>query len=115
MQPEDLTRIRHMVEAAENAQRFISGRNRADLDADPMLLFAIVRAIEIIGEAASKVSAEQRTASPEVPWNTIVAMRNRLIHAYFDIDRDIVWKTVTEEIPSLRSRLLQTLPRDSAT
>lgn len=104
-----------MLEAAENAQRFISGKSRADLDTDPMLLFALVRAIEIIGEAASRVSAEQRTSSPTVPWTAIVAMRNRLIHAYFDIDRDIVWKTVAEEIPSLRSQLLQLLPTDSAT
>jgi uncharacterized protein with HEPN domain len=104
-----------MLEAAENAQRFILGKNRADLDTDPMLLFALVRAIEILGEAASKVSTEQRAASATVPWVTIVAMRNRLIHAYFDIDRDIVWKTVTEEIPSLRSQLLQLLPKDPAT
>ncbi len=103
-----------MFEAAENAQRFISGKNRTDLDTDPMLLFARVRAIEIIGEAASKVSAEQRTASPTVPWTAIVSMRNRLIHAYFDVDRDIVWKTVTEEIPSLQSQLLQLLPKESA-
>lgn len=103
-----------MVEVAENACCFISGKTRADFDTDPMLLFAIVRAIEIIGEAASRVSAEQRAATPQVPWNTIVAMRNRLIHAYVDIDRDIVWKPVTEEIPPLRSQLLQVLRNDSA-
>jgi uncharacterized protein with HEPN domain len=113
MQPDDLTRIRHMLEAAETAQRFTSRKSRPDLDTDPMLLFALVRAIEIIGEAASRVSAEQRTASPTVPWTAIVAMRNRLIHAYFDIDRDIVWRTVTEEIPALQSQLLQLLPKDS--
>jgi uncharacterized protein with HEPN domain len=104
-----------MLEAAENAERFILGKNRADLDTDPMLLFALVRAIEVVGEAASKVSTEQRAASAMVPWITIVAMRNRLIHAYFDIDRDIIWKTVTEEIPSLRSQLLQLLQKDPAT
>lgn len=98
-----------MLEAAENAQRFIYGKSRADLDTDPMLLFALVRAIEILGEAASKVSSEQRAASASVPWIAIVAMRNRLIHAYFDIDRDIAWKTATEEIPSLHSQLLQLL------
>jgi uncharacterized protein with HEPN domain len=113
MQPDDLTRIRHMFEAAENALHFIFGKSRPDLDTDPMLLFALVRAIEIIGEAASRVSAEQRAASPKLPWSAIVAMRNRLIHAYFDIDRDIVWRTVTEEIPSLRLQLLQLLPQDS--
>lgn len=104
-----------MLEAAESAQHFVSGKSRADLDTDPMLLFALVRAIEIIGEAASRVSVEQRTDSPTVPWTAIVAMRNRLIHAYFDIDRDIVWRTVTEEIPSLRSQLLQLVPKGSAT
>lgn len=114
MQPEDLTRIRHMIEAAENMQRFIVGKGRGNLDHDPMLLFALVRAIEIIGEAASKVTAEQRAASPMVPWTAIVAMRNRLIHAYFDIDRDIVWRTITEEIPPLRSELLKLLPEAPA-
>ena len=102
-----------MLEAAEKALGFASGKNRADLDTDPLLLFALVRAIEIIGEAASRVSADQRAASPTLPWSAIVAMRNRLIHAYFDIDRDIVWRTVTEEIPLLRSRLVQLLPKDS--
>jgi uncharacterized protein with HEPN domain len=105
MQPDDATRIRHMVEAAETAERFIAGRHRTDLDTDQMLLFALIRAIEIIGEAASKVSLETRAATPAVPWPAIVSMRNRLIHAYFDIDRDIVWKTLTEEIPPLRSLL----------
>jgi uncharacterized protein with HEPN domain len=105
MQPDDATRLRHMVEAAEAAERFIAGRQRTDLDTDQMLLFALIRAIEIIGEAASKVSLETRMATPSVPWSAIVSMRNRLIHAYFDIDRDIVWKTLTEEIPPLRSLL----------
>lgn len=114
MQLDDLARVRHMVEAAENVRQFILGKSRADLDTDPMLLFAIVRAIEIIGEAANKMSAEQRAASTTVPWTAIVAMRNRLIHAYFDIDRDVVWRTVTEEIPLLRSQLLQLFPKGSA-
>jgi uncharacterized protein with HEPN domain len=87
------------------ACRFIKGRQRGDLDTDLMLQFALVRAIEIIGEAASKVSPETRTATPAIPWTRIVAMRNRLIHAYFDIDRDILWKTVKEELPNLLALL----------
>ena len=90
-----------MVEAAETAARFIAGRTRADLDSDQMLLFALARAIEVVGEAASKVTPETRAALPLVPWGQIVAMRNRLIHAYFDIDRDILWKTASEELPAL--------------
>ena len=77
-----------MIRAAEAVTAFVAGRKRADLDTDDMLLFALVRAIEIIGEAASTVSAETRAAVPSVPWTRISAMRNRLIHAYFDIDHE---------------------------
>jgi uncharacterized protein with HEPN domain len=77
MQPDDLTRVRHMFEAAENALGFISGKNRADLDTDPMLLFALVRAIEIIGEAAFRVSAEQRAVSPTLPWSAQLTADSR--------------------------------------
>jgi uncharacterized protein with HEPN domain len=66
-----------------------------------MLLFALVRTIEILGEAASKVTRETRAALSLVPWGQIVAMRNRLIHAYFDINRDVLWKTASEEVPDL--------------
>lgn len=101
-----------MVEAADAALRFVDGRQATELDRDQMLLFALVRAIEIIGEAASRVSAESRAACPGVPWPAVVAMRNRLVHAYFDIDRRILWKTATEEIPQLRVQLLTFLPEE---
>jgi len=109
MRPDDRVRIRHRIEAAEAAQRFIANKQRADLDTDEMLLFALVRAAEIIGEPASKVSDETRRTMPSVPWQQIVSMRNRLIHAYFVIEGDIVWKTVTEEIPALL-RILREVP-----
>lgn len=105
MPPEDRMRWRHMIEAAEDAISFVSGRARADLDHDRMLLFAVVRAIEIIGEAASKVSPQTRVSYNEIPWPAIIGMRNRLVHAYFDIDASIVWVAVTEEIPALLSQL----------
>jgi len=95
-----------MLEAAETVAAFIAGRDRAALDQDRMLLFALVRAIEILGEAATKISAETRRAAPAVPWGQITAMRNRLIHAYFEIDRDILWKTAVEEVPALHALLL---------
>ena len=112
MTPADELRIRHMIEAAEQAMRFVVGRQRADLDTDSMLAFALVRAVEIIGEAASKVSDETQAATPSVPWPAIVAMRNRLIHAYFDIDNDILWKTATGNIPALLNRLRPLLPKN---
>jgi uncharacterized protein with HEPN domain len=110
MRPDDITRIRHMIEAAEAGARFLAGKSRENLDSEEVLLFALVRAIEIIGEAASRITQETREIAPSVPWAAIVAMRNRLIHAYFDIDRDIVWKTAVEEIPPLRLQLLSLLP-----
>jgi len=77
-----------------------------------MLLFAVVQALQIVGEAASRISLETRSAATSVPWVRIVGMRNRLVHAYADIDRDVVWKTVTEEIPALLPMLLPLLPVD---
>jgi uncharacterized protein with HEPN domain len=109
MRDDDRVRILHMVDAAESVEQFAAGRKRGDLDTDRMLLFAIVRAIEVIGEAASKVTNETRAASPGIPWESIIGTRNRLIHGYFDIDLDIVWKTVTVEIPPLQSSLKQLL------
>ena len=101
MKADDAVRIRHIIEASESALRFIAGKQRADLDNDEMLRFALVRAVEIIGEAAARVSAETRSRVPSFPWSEAVRMRNRLVHAYFDVDHSILWKTVTEDIPAL--------------
>jgi uncharacterized protein with HEPN domain len=101
MLAEDRVRLRHMVEAGESAVQFVAGHQRADLDEDRMLLFALVRAIEVLGEAASKISEETRATHAGIPWRAIIGMRNRLIHAYFEINTEIVWQTVTQEIPAL--------------
>ncbi len=112
MNPHDRVRLRHIVDALNAAMRFVDGRKRSDLDTDEMLLFALVRAIEIVGEAASKVTAETRAAMPDLPWASIVGMRNRLVHAYFDINRDILWTTVTEAVPALAERLKVSLKEE---
>jgi uncharacterized protein with HEPN domain len=70
-----------------------------------MLLFAPVRAVETVGEPASKVSVETRTRWPALPWAQAAGMRNRLVHAYFAIDRDILWNTVVDALPELRAKL----------
>ena len=101
MRNEDQVRLEHMIEAAESAIQFISGRGRTDLETDRMLLFAVVRAIEIVGEAASRITDETCAADPAIPWHAIVGMRNRLIHAYFEVNPQIVWETVTVELPAL--------------
>lgn len=105
MKRHDRVRLRHMADAMDAAMRFVKGRNRSDLESDEMLLFALVRAIEIVGEAASKISDEARAEMPELPWASIVGMRHRLVHAYFEINRDILWTTVTEAVPPLAEHL----------
>ena len=105
MSPDDRWRVSHMVEAAEHALQFVAGRSRADLDSDAMLRLALTRAVEIIGEAAAQVTEAARRELPDVPWAQIVGMRNRLVHAYFDINADILWDTVQVALPALVAQL----------
>jgi uncharacterized protein with HEPN domain len=111
MQRPDLIRLEHMRDAAREAVTFMRGRTRADLDTDRMVVLAVVKAIEIIGEAASRVSAAGQAEAPQLPWHQMVAMRNRLIHAYFDVDLDVVWSTVQQELPGLLVDLERALQR----
>jgi len=108
MSPEDRVRLLHMVEAAEDAMSFVAGRSRSELELDRKTLFAVIRCVEIVGEAAAKISETTRACAPDIPWGAIVGMRNRLVHAYFDVDTDVVWKTATIELPALKNRI-QTL------
>jgi uncharacterized protein with HEPN domain len=101
----DESRLKHMLDAARAALAFTAGRTRADLSADLMLQFALVRALEIVGEAAARMSEPTRTAHPEIPWTAIIGMRNRLVHGYFDVDLEIVWRTTTESLPPLIASL----------
>jgi len=109
MHLDDDTRLRHMLDAANEALGFTEGRTKADLARNRQLVLALVKCVEIIGEAASKISDQMRQAHPEVPWRGIVAMRNRLIHGYFDVDLDRVWDTVTGNLPTLVSTLEELL------
>lgn len=86
MPKSDRIRLQHMLDAAREALSFVRGKTREDLDRDRLLVLALVKAIEIIGEAACQVSSETRSQIPEVPWEDIIGMRHRLVHAYFDID-----------------------------
>ncbi len=101
MRKDDLIRVRHMWDAANEAVSFTRDKTRKDLESDRMLVLALVKSIEIIGEAASRITKESRESYPQVPWANIVAMRNRLIHVYFDIDLDRVWDTITDDLPPL--------------
>jgi len=105
MKPADRVRLRHVVDALTSAIRFAEGRRREDLENDEMLTFALVYAVQIVGEAVSKVSIEFRERHPEIPWAVIIGMRHRLVHAYSDINHDILWTTVTEAAPELLAQI----------
>jgi uncharacterized protein with HEPN domain len=101
MRKADEIRLRHMLDAAEEAVGFCAGVSREDLTRQRMLALAVVKDLEIIGEAAAKVSADVQQGLSSIPWTDVVGMRNRLIHAYFEIDLDVVWQTVSTDLPQL--------------
>jgi len=101
MRKDDLIRLRHMLDAAREAVNFAQNSRREDLDGDRKLTLALVKDVEIIGEAAYQVAEDARLNLPEIAWDDIVGMRHRLVHAYFDINLDILWKTVQEDLPPL--------------
>jgi uncharacterized protein with HEPN domain len=98
---DDAVRVRHMLDNAREAVSLGRGRRRADLDGDRLLELGLVRLVEIIGEAAARVTVEYRTYHPEIPWPQVIAMRNRLVHGYDTVDLDVLWDTITEDLPPL--------------
>jgi uncharacterized protein with HEPN domain len=110
MRKDDLIRLFHMLDAAQEALSFIEGKTRTDLNTNRMLVLSFVKDIEIIGEAAAKISQETISQLPQIPWAQIIGMRNRLIHAYFEVDLDVLWETAIEDIPSLIEELIKVTP-----
>ena len=105
MRKSDEVRLRHMLDAARAATRLAHERSRRDLDEDEGLAHSLVRLVQIIGEAANHVEESIQESNPSIPWEQIISMRNRLVHAYFDINLDIVWETVREDLPTLIEHL----------
>ena len=105
MQEADLVRLKHMLDAANEIVDFTKQKNQNDFNLDRKLQLSVVHLLEIIGEAGSSISDEVKNKYPKIPWKSIVGMRNRLIHGYFDIDLIIVYKTATEDIPPLIKQL----------
>ena len=107
---DDPTRLRHMLEAAQEAIVFATGKTEDDLTRDRMLLLSLVKELEIIGDAASRVSPETRAAVIGIPWPKVVGMRNQLTHGYFDWDVERIWETVSSDLPELVRALEAALP-----
>jgi uncharacterized protein with HEPN domain len=101
----DRTRILHMIEAAREALDYAQGRDLAGAEADRPFQRLLVWNIMILGEAAARVSTTLREAHPEIPWRTIIDTRNRLIHAYFEVNLAVIWSTVNDDLPNLVPQL----------
>lgn len=101
----DRLRLLDMRDAAEKTCRFATGRTRADIDNDEILQLALVKAIEIIGEAANHVSEDTRALAPDIDWGDIVGMRNRLVHGYREINNDVLWDVITHKLAPLVTEL----------
>ena len=99
--PEDDVLLRDMLDHARKAVAAVAGRERGDLERDDVLAAALERFIEVLGEAAGKVSEATREQAAAVPWRGIIGMRNRLVHGYASVDHDIVWDVVTDDLPRL--------------
>jgi len=106
----DLIRLRHMLAAAKEAIEFAVDKTRKDLEKDRILTLAIIKSIEIIGEAASKITEEFKSENKNIPWDDIINMRHRLIHAYFDVNLDIVLQTVETDLPDLIKTIEEITP-----
>lgn len=101
----DRVRIQHMLHAACKAIAFTRNRQRIDLDRDEMLALAVVRLIEILGEATKNVSETTRNRTREIPWRQIAGTRDRLSYAYFEVNLDIIWDIATRDLPAIVSQL----------
>lgn len=97
--------LRQMLDHAREALDMVEARSRVDLDQDRTFSLALTRLLEIVGEAAARVPPETRAALPSIPWPQIVGLRNRLIHAYDQVDHDILWQVGTRDLPVLISQL----------
>jgi uncharacterized protein with HEPN domain len=112
-QPKDLIRLRHMRDYAHEAEELIQGRVRGDLDSDRLLGLGLVRLMEIIGEAANRVSPEYQSQHPSIPWSQIVSLRHRLIHGYDAVDMDILWQILKNDLPILIEELDRILSKEA--
>ena len=103
--PKDVIRLKHMLDYAREAVELVQGKTRPDLDSDRLLGLGLVRLMEIIGEAANRVSSKYQSQHPSIPWSQIISLRNRLIHGYDSVDMDILWEILTHDLPDLIRKL----------
>lgn len=102
---DDTIRLRHMLDHAREAIEMAKGRQRSELGTDRQLMLSSLKLIEIVGEAAYRVSPEVREAHPGIPWDMIIGTRNRLVHGYDRVDLDVLWRIIHDDLPVLATQL----------
>jgi uncharacterized protein with HEPN domain len=112
MPKDDRLYLGHMLDAARRVVAKTSGIDREAFDQDEDRRLAVVHLLQTLGEAARRVSTDQRRAYPEIPWQDIVAMRHKIVHDYFQVDENIVWNVATAELPSLVPVLARLVPHE---
>ena len=105
MQKDDLVYAGHMLDMARKALDLVRGKSRQDYNSDETLRFALTHLVQVVGEAARRLSAKFCDAHPQIPWKAIVGMRHKVVHDYMNIDEDVVWDTVVTELPPLVTEL----------
>jgi uncharacterized protein with HEPN domain len=104
-QHNDMIRLRHTLDHAREAVALIAGKDKAELQLNRVLELALIRLVEIVGEASAKVSSATQKKYPWIPWRQVIGMRNRLIHGYDSVDLDVLWDTIEVDLPPLISAL----------
>jgi uncharacterized protein with HEPN domain len=112
MPPErsDAAALSDMLQAAQTVARYLENKTRSDYEREELLRHAVERNLEIIGEAARRLSNSYRDAHAEVPWRPIMATRHILAHDYDEVDNDIIWRIVTVHVPELLVKLRDLIP-----
>jgi len=105
MPKDDRVYVGHMLDIARKAVTLLGAKSRVEFDQDEALLLGLTHLIQTLGEAARKVTPEYQSAHPEIPWKKIIGMRNKVVHDYLDVDPDIVWHVVKEELNPLLDKL----------
>ncbi|MBN2306111.1 MAG: DUF86 domain-containing protein [Anaerolineae bacterium] len=112
MAKDDIVYLKHMLDMAHKARDFAEGKKRADFNADEPLRLALAHLLQVIGEAARHISNAFQAEHSEIPWSSIIGMRHKVVHDYMNVDDNVVWKTILDDLPPLIELLETLIPPD---